>query len=361
MNYRLQLIKELGGYYDPTLLIKNNNFGFLRLLLASLVVVSHSSELLDQNRSREILTNIFGTISFGEMAVDGFFLISGYLILKSFLSSSTLKGYLLKRVLRIYPGFIAASFFCIFVLIPLSGEMHLLLNTSPSDWFSTIRRMLALETPEVPNTQYPTLNGAMWSIWLEFVCYLCIPIVYITKFNKPKTYCVLAIMMALIFLYTQISGKNIWLSYVKLDLHHTSRLMFAFLVGGLFYLFRTKVVWDKQLTTISMLLLLISLNFKNTAEIGLMTFGAYLLFNFALNYKNKFLSSIGGKVDISYGVYLYAWPVQIYVIKYYPQVNLYVLMLATLIAASIFGYLSWIFVEKPFIKLKGKFDLTATK
>ena len=98
---------------------KQNNFGFLRLLLATLVIVAHSAEILDQNRNREILTNIFGTITFGELAIDGFFLISGYLILNSFLSSSTLKSYLLKRVLRIYPGFIVASLFCIFVLIPL--------------------------------------------------------------------------------------------------------------------------------------------------------------------------------------------------------------------------------------------------
>ncbi|MES2547044.1 MAG: acyltransferase [Pseudomonadota bacterium] len=340
---------------------KNNNFGFLRLLLATLVIVAHSAEILDQNRSREILTNIFGTITFGELAIDGFFLISGYLILKSFLSSTTLTSYLLKRVLRIYPGFIVASLFCIFVLIPLSGEIHLLFNTSPSDWFSTIRRMLTLETPQVRNTQYSTLNGAMWSIWLEFVCYLCIPMVYMSKFNKPKTYAVLAVLMLLIFLFTQISGKNIWLPYVRLDMHHSSRLMFGFLIGGLFYLLRDKVVWSKQLTIISALLLLISLNFKYTAEVGLMTFGAYLLFNFALNFKNKFLNSIGGKVDISYGVYLYAWPVQIYVIKYYPQVNLYVLMLITLITASVLGYLSWSFVEKPFMQLKGKLDLNVRK
>ncbi len=335
---------------------KNNNFGFLRLLLATLVIVAHSAEILDQNRSREILTNIFGTITFGELAIDGFFLISGYLILKSYLSSTTIKSYFLKRVLRIYPGFIVASLFCIFVLLPLSGEIKLIIDTPLREWFSTIFRMLTLEAPQVTNTQYPALNGAMWSIWLEFVCYLCIPIVYITKFNKPKTYAILAVMMMLIFLFTQISGKNIWLPYVRLDLHHTSRLMFAFLIGGLFYLLRDKVIWNRKLTIVCALLLLISLNFSYSAEVGLMTFGAYLLFNFALNYKNKFLSSIGAKVDISYGVYLYAWPVQIYVIKYYPQVNLYVLMLVTLIAASLLGYLSWTFVEKPFIQLKGKLD-----
>jgi peptidoglycan/LPS O-acetylase OafA/YrhL len=323
--------------------------------------VSHSPEILDQSRNREILTNIFGTISFGELAVDGFFLISGYLILKSYLSSSTIKNYLFKRVLRIYPGFIVASLFCIFVLIPFSGEIQLIINNSLKDWLKTILRLFTLDIPQVNGTKYSSLNGAMWSIWLEFVCYLCIPLVYLTTFNKPKTYIFLAIMMLSIFLFTLISDKDIWIPYLRLDLHHTSRLMFAFLIGGLFHLLKDKIIWSKQLTIISAILLLVCLNFKNTAEAGLILFGGYLMFNFALNYKNKFLSSIGAKVDVSYGVYLYAWPVQIFIIKYYPKINLYFLMLVVILIASTLGYLSWNFIEKPFIQFKKSLDLVDIK
>ena len=49
-----------------------NNFGFLRLFLATLVIVSHSPIILDHSTNREILTRIFGTISLGQLAVDGF-------------------------------------------------------------------------------------------------------------------------------------------------------------------------------------------------------------------------------------------------------------------------------------------------
>lgn len=338
-----------------------NNFGFLRLLLATLVIVSHSPEILDQSRKRELLTKIFGTISFGELAVDGFFLISGFLILKSYLSSSTIKSYFLKRVLRIYPGFIVASLICIFVLLPLSGEAHLIINNSLKEWLKTIIRLLTLDIPQVNGTKYASLNGAMWSVWLEFVCYMCIPILYFFNFNKQKAYILLATVLAVIFFYIQISGKNFWVPYIRLNLHFASKLMFAFLTGGLFYLFRDKIVWSKQLTIICAALLIVCLSFKNTAEIGLIVFGSYILFNFALNYKNNFLSTIGAKVDISYGVYLYAWPVEILIIKYYPQINLYFMMSLIILVTFLLGYISWYFVEKPFIELKKQLDLTINK
>ena len=88
---------------------RKNNFGFLRLLFATMVVVSHSPELLDGNRSREILTRLFGTMSFGEVGVHGFFIISGYLITKSFVESRSTGSYLTKRFLRIFPGYLVRA------------------------------------------------------------------------------------------------------------------------------------------------------------------------------------------------------------------------------------------------------------
>jgi peptidoglycan/LPS O-acetylase OafA/YrhL len=97
-----------------------NNFGLLRLIFAMCVLVSHSIELVDGNRSREPLTFIFGTLSLGELGVDGFFLVSGYLIAQSFENSASVLLYLGKRILRIYPAFVVAFVLSIVVVGPLS-------------------------------------------------------------------------------------------------------------------------------------------------------------------------------------------------------------------------------------------------
>jgi peptidoglycan/LPS O-acetylase OafA/YrhL len=83
-------------------------------MLAIAVIVGHTPELLDGNRSREPFTRLFGVLSLGEVAVDGFFLISGYLLTSSLLSNPSLRRYFVHRITRIYPGFLVAFFFCVF-------------------------------------------------------------------------------------------------------------------------------------------------------------------------------------------------------------------------------------------------------
>ena len=96
-----------------------NNFGLLRLGFALTVIVSHSPELVDGNRSRELLTRWFGTMSFGKVAVDGFFLISGYLITQSRDRTASTASFCAKRAARILPGYVV-------------GLCHLFLRACPA-------------------------------------------------------------------------------------------------------------------------------------------------------------------------------------------------------------------------------------
>ena len=86
------------------------------VFFATLVILSHFPELIDGNRDREILTQLFYTISFGEFVVDDFFILSGYLIVKSYYLNENPFIFLRKITLRIYPRLIVVSILCVFLV-----------------------------------------------------------------------------------------------------------------------------------------------------------------------------------------------------------------------------------------------------
>lgn len=112
----------------------------------------------------------------GGLAVDLFFVISGFLILRSWEQSQGLKDFLLKRFLRIYPAFLVATLFCGLMFGPLGSP-------DPAGYFSNfktllfVRQVLLLGVLAVPDTlpgvAFPNLlNGSLWTIKYEFLCYL---------------------------------------------------------------------------------------------------------------------------------------------------------------------------------------------
>jgi len=108
-----------------------NNFDFIRLVAASLVVFSHSFILAEGTDGREPLYFLTaGREDLGQVAVATFFVISGFLITMSFESSRSIGNYLWKRVLRVFPALIILLLLTTFVLGPLAT------NLSLKDYFS---------------------------------------------------------------------------------------------------------------------------------------------------------------------------------------------------------------------------------
>ena len=136
-----------------------NNVGALRLLLSLLVVLSHAPELLDGDRSRELLTGMFGTLSFGELAVDGFFLISGYLVTQSWVATGGGGPYFMRRILRIVPGFLVAYAISLLVFGPFGGG-HLEALGPEGAAASVLRALLLLPPPTRP---WPGSRARSWA------------------------------------------------------------------------------------------------------------------------------------------------------------------------------------------------------
>lgn len=337
----------------PTLDRNHNLFGFLRLAFAFMVIVSHSPELIDGNRSREPLTLLFHTMSLGEVGVAGFFLISGFLIIKSYNESASWSGYLAKRVLRIVPGFVVAFLVSWLIEGPLAGG-----HVGSDGYAIQLIRMTALESPELGDAfvgqHYTLLNGPMFTIAYEFRCYLLVILLgALAVLRSPRVYLCLMTAIAILFMadfeYGVVPLINRFTGILNVDV----KFFMIFLIGGAFYLFRDNIQYNRRhLIIAAVALFVLMFTTWNVAELAVAIFGGYLMFWFALRGSLPWLSRIGRNVDISYGLYLYAWPVQNLIVQRWSGISPSLLTVLTAVIAGSLGYVSWILIESPCLRLK---------
>jgi peptidoglycan/LPS O-acetylase OafA/YrhL len=325
---------------------RENNFNLIRFILALLVIFGHSPELIDGNRHREWLTQIFDTISFGEFAVDGFFLLSGYLIAQSWNSDPRAAPFLKKRLLRIYPGFITSSLICALIVGPLASSPSLYFESFDSTSFLQGIAFLSMPvTPDVfKNTWYPALNGSMWTISKEFTFYLLILVAGVTGILRFR-HIFIAFTVATFALLTFYKLKNI--SFVP-DL----RLASFFLSGACYYLYRDYLRYKGKISIIMTAIVVLFMFWWRSSELVLATVGGYVIFYIA-NIRSTLLSHFNRLPDVSYGVYLYGWPIQKLLLWYYPSMSPWTLFISAAPLAILMGTVSWYLIEKPALRFKG--------
>lgn len=324
-----------------------NNFGILRLAFATMVLLSHAPELVDGNRSRELLTRMFGTLSFGELGVDGFFLISGYLITKSSMTSPDVRNFLTKRVARIYPAFIVATVVSIFFFAPLSGTA--LSALSVRDWLHVIKNVIFLQQPTVPafpGVHYPILNGAMWTIAYEFRCYLLAALLGLTGVLRHREFVLASAAIFLLMLAAKVPTPFPVSDIFYGNPPEAIRMTAAFLCGSVFYLYRDVILYRSGYVIFAAVVLLGGMRVPRLAEPMLLVFGGYLIFWLALVVRPSPMSRVTTENDISYGLYLYTWPIQSTLVFFHPGISPWLMFAISLILSVACGYLSWILLEK---------------
>lgn len=333
---------------------RDNNFNFLRLVLALSVILSHSPQLIDGDASREPITRLVGFTSLGKLAVECFFLLSGYLIVQSWKQSPQAWTFLKKRILRIYPGFIVASVFCAFAVGPLGSQ--------PKEYFANfwyggfLKSVIFLHIPEIPpvfqGQPYPSVNGSMWSISLEFVCYAMVLALGSLGIVRKKILwlCATAVFYTLALYAT--FGPSLPDDGHLFSLNSPFfRLAAFFFIGGSFYLYREVIRYKSALAFASALMVLIGVFIMKIHYLAFAVAGAYLLFFLAFAHIGS-LKKFERLPDVSYGVYLYGWPVQKLILWYFPATTPWMLFLQASLVSLLLGAASWYMVEKPFMRLK---------
>jgi peptidoglycan/LPS O-acetylase OafA/YrhL len=327
-----------------------NNFDFLRLFLACLVVYSHSFFLLGTKNEDVVVLATHGQEFGGGLAIKFFFLISGFLITQSWLYSSSIVDYLKKRVLRIYPAFIVAALFSMFVAGPL-GTVDLPAYSQAVDLRHFLMGLFSLaqlmQMPAFLNSAVPEqLNGSLWTIRIEFECYLLVIALGILGVFRQRTrvLALFVVVYAVYFLYGLLPAPLArFFAHVEFGTF--------FLAGMTVYLYRDRLPLSRRWLAGSALLL-VATAVGNGFDKALPVLGSYCLFYFAFSPAIK-LHDTAKRGDLSYGVYLYAWPVQQLVIHYLGrEMSPYLLFVFALAITAGFAALSWHFVEAPALRLK---------
>jgi peptidoglycan/LPS O-acetylase OafA/YrhL len=311
--------------------MRQNNFDIVRLILASIVVLVHSEDLT----SSPSLVGMTRFLS-SHLAVEGFFAISGFLIFASYERCTSLREYFTNRAWRILPGYWLSTVFCLLIAFSLGcfdvGKF-LFANLTFANFLH----------PGIPgvfehNPTNPDMNGALWTIKIEVMFYISVPIIVwlCRRLNRD------AVLWTLFF--ASIAYRVLLANHEKASIQLPGQLSF-FLIGTIIYyhlaFFKKHGKWIALLAAVCYGLHLWTGWFAlRPAPIGVFILGASLL-----------LPQIKGPTrwgDFSYGTYILHYPIlQMIIAAGLFYVHPWLALLLSIGLVMIAATLSWFFVEKP--------------
>lgn len=338
---------------------RDNNFDFIRLALAILVIFSHSyplgtgSELVEPFNfmTRHQVTG-------GHIAVDLFFIISGFLITASYERSGNITAYMKKRIFRIYPGFVVTMLFSLLVVLPLSGG-YLPKSSGVSRVWDFVTQTVRLQEFHNAgsfawNPIPGVVNGSLWSIQYEFWCYIGVALLGVSGVLRSNRmllglfYCsILTSYLFAIFEWTP-GGKLLGVIFGYPPIW--ARLLPMYLAGMVFYRLRAhlslKIIW----IVVACGMLMVAAFLPHGWTLLFPIAGAYLVLALAYHPAIR-LHSWSRYGDFSYGTYLYGYPVEQLAMRWigHPVSSWTLFALATP-ATLVCAIVSWHVVEKRFLQ-----------
>jgi peptidoglycan/LPS O-acetylase OafA/YrhL len=348
-----------GSVFDA----RNNAFCLSRLVLAILVIYSHCYPLGGFGQDPLCLVSS-GCMTIGTLCVQLFFTLSGFLITRSRVSATSLSRFLWHRCLRIFPGYWVCLLVTVLLFLPClswveTGDAlrayHFRVSTAitylPANFFLWANQ----PTIGVILAHHPfseAINGSLWSLPYEGFCYLVIGALGTLGLLTRRVGLILSlfgmlwISHAAITLFPAMVGTGRLWTIAGLSIGSS----LYFLAGSVLYLYRNHVPCDGRLFVLSLLLIVLGLLCGPWfALIGPIT-APYAILWLVSRLRLSRLEAYG---DFSYGVYVYAFPVQqLLAAPGFHRFSLTGYFLASTILTLGLAVLSHRFIEAPCLKLK---------
>lgn len=335
---------------------RENNFDALRIFAATLVIFSHSWALSGTHGEPIAkLVARLGVPDAGALGVWIFFVISGYLVTGSFVHRHNLAAFIEARVLRIYPAFIACLLFGLalgWLLTPLSSGEYWRHPLVEDYFFQNLQYELHFYLPGVfESNPFPrAVNGSIWTLPAESMMYVLVAVtgtLGVLKFRWAAV-TVLAALLAML----AINPASV-LSVPYMGTAQFAAPASCFLLGMLFFILRGRIPLRASGVLVLMTaVIMFEQNFP-PGKFLVSVLVAYSAIWLALHPRLRVgvPAWIG---DISYGLYLFAFPIQQTLICLWPEIGAWRLFVFAFALTSIVAWISWHGLEKRALALKGR-------
>ena len=291
--------------------IYNYNVQVVRFVCAVLVIISHAHPLGDGSKDfLNVLTN--QKVSLGSLAVHILFYLSGLYICRSFLQKNeNVTLFVRKRIEKLWLPLalvIISSVFFVGILFTSLDIKEYLCNQQMGKYFLNLVFILQYELPGVfVDNMYnnpAAVNGALWTLPLEILCYIAMVIALKTKLLSGKRSASFSLfeITGLFFIAYFIVSKS---SYARYEYH--LRIFYIFFLGVFTYLYAGKIFFNKKIS-IALFILLIMGMFSGYCEWVLLFSLPYMVITvFFMSNKKNLFSTLG---NYTYEMYLCGFVIQ---------------------------------------------------
>ncbi|MDY6106551.1 MAG: acyltransferase [Candidatus Limisoma sp.] len=335
---------------------QGNCFGFIRYVLAIDVIVGHFYTLLNPDIG-------FWHYNGYRFPEAGFFVLSGFLVFLSYHLSPNLKVYFGKRARRLVPAYVAVVLLCV-------ALGALITTLSPSEFFGSAHfwryffaniTLMNFIEPTMPGVfdgnLVAAVNGSLWTIKAEVLLYFTVPVIYVLAQRFGKTRVIVTVFALLtvaftgcVYVYETTGNEAINM------LAHKVLLPFGYFYAGtaiLLYLekFLRNVWW-----LLAVAVVLFMLRSTSAVLLELAPFSLAVIIG-AVGMKCRWLNRLGRHNNITFGMYLYHFPViQVVGMCGLQHVSLALSMVVVFAVTIAISLLSWFLLEKPIIEHKRLFE-----
>jgi peptidoglycan/LPS O-acetylase OafA/YrhL len=328
-----------------------NNFDALRLFAAGLVILTHSFFIAEGSAAHEPLVRLSGNqAQLGHLGVFMFFVISGFLVTESCERTGEPLRFLAKRALRIFPGLFAALLVTAFVIGPLVTALPLAEYLGRDEIYAYVVGNALLNTtahtlPGVLMVDNPVgleLNGSLWTLRYEFMMYLMVMVLGALRLLDLRA---LLALLALGLACHQVAALG--------ALGMFGWLLPFFAMGMVLAKLRHRRIFDDRLVLLAAIGLTLTVVYGQLIALFAL-FGGYLTLFLAFDRRLPLLRAARFG-DLSYGIYIYGWPVTALLMRASGgTLAWWQLFALALPLAALTALLSWHLVEAPALSLKPK-------